>query len=135
MDIIKMAREMGAAIQQEQEYLDLCAAKLANDQDESLQKMIEEFNALMHKGEMMAAEENADIDEISNQIQDGYDAIMSNPNMVRYNQCKDKIDNMMQTVVAILAGAVNGEDPMTFDPHAHEEHHCGGDCSGCSGCH
>ena len=82
MDIIKMAREMGAAIQQEPEYLALCAAKQANDEDENLQKMIEEFNKLMHEGEMLAAEEGANIDEIGAQIQDGYDAIMSNVNMV-----------------------------------------------------
>lgn len=135
MDIIKMAREMGAAIQQEPEYLALCDAKQANDEDEALQKMIEDFNKLMQQGEMLAAEEGANIDEIGAQIQDGYDAIMGNPNMVRYNECKDKIDSLMQTVVAILAASVNGEDPMTFDPHAQEEHHCGGDCSGCSGCH
>ena len=134
MDIIKMAREMGAAIQQEPEYLALCAAKQANDEDENLQKMIEDFNKLMQEGEMLAAQEGANIDEIGAQIQDGYDAIMSNVNMARYNQCKDKIDAMMQKVVAILAASVNGEDPMTFDPDAQEEHSCGGDCSHCHGC-
>lgn len=134
MDIIKMAREMGAAIQQEPEYKALCDAKIANDNDEALQKMIVEFNQLMQQGEMEAAKDDANIDEIGAQIQDRYDEIMSNVNMVRYNQCKDKIDHMMQNVVAILAAAVNGEDPMTFDPEAEEEHHCGGDCSCCHGC-
>lgn len=134
MDIIKLAREMGAAIQQEPEYLALCAAKEANDNDADLQKMIEDFNKLMHEGEMKAAEDESSIDEIGAQIQDSYDAIMSNVNMVRYNQCKDKIDALMQKVVAILAASVNGEDPMTFDPDAQEEHSCGGDCSCCHGC-
>ena len=137
MDIIKMAREMGAAIQQEPEYLALCAAKQANDEDEALQQMIVDFNKLMQEGEMLAAqaaEDDANIDEIGAKIQDGYDAIMNNVNMVRYNQCKDKIDALMQKVVAILAASVNGEDPMTFDPDAEEEHHCGGDCSHCHGC-
>lgn len=134
MDIIKMAREMGTAIQQLPEYQALCEAKIANDNDETLQKMIEDFNVLMQKGEMEAAKDDADIDEIGAQIQDSYDAIMSNINMVRYNDCKDKLDHMMQNVVAILAASVNGEDPMTFDPEAEEEHHCGGDCSCCHGC-
>ncbi len=134
MDIIKMAREMGAAIQQEPEYLALCAAKQANDEDETLQQMIVDFNALMQEGEKKAAEDESAIDEIGAQIQDSYDAIMSNVNMVRYNQCKDKMDAMMQKVVAILAASVNGEDPMTFDPDAAAEHSCGGDCSHCHGC-
>ena len=134
MDIIKMAREMGVAIQQEPEYLALCAAKQANDEDETLQQMIVDFNALMQEGEKKAAEDESAIDEIGAQIQDSYDAIMSNVNMVRYNQCKDKMDAMMQKVVAILAASVNGEDPMTFDPDAQEEHHCGGDCGHCHGC-
>jgi len=97
--------------------------------------MIVDFNELMQKGELEAAKDDANIDEIGAQIQDSYDAIMSNVNMVRYNECKDKLDHMMQNVVAILAASVNGEDPMTFDPEAEEEHHhCGGDCSCCGGC-
>lgn len=136
MDIIKLARELGAAIQQEQDYLDLCKAKELNDADEELQKKIEAFNELMARGEAEAEKEDADLDALGAEIQDHYDDIMSNVNMARYNECKDKLDELMNKVVAILAASVNGENPMTFDPDAmdEDEHHCGGDCCHCHGC-
>ena len=39
---------------------------------------------------------------------------------------------LMNYLTGILAMCVNGEDPETCDPNAHN---CGGECSSCSGCH
>ena len=40
---------------------------------------------------------------------------------------------MMHYITGILALCIQGEDPATCEPEE-EHHHCGGDCSGCSGC-
>ena len=40
MDIIAMARELGKAIQQDERYKRIDAAKTANDKDEELQQLI-----------------------------------------------------------------------------------------------
>ena len=44
MDIIELARQLGAAIQKEDAYVAYRAAKEANDADEKLQALIGEFN-------------------------------------------------------------------------------------------
>ena len=44
MDIIKMARELGKAIQEDDRYLALRLATQSNDEDQALQDMIGEFN-------------------------------------------------------------------------------------------
>ena len=44
MDIIEAARNLGAAIQQDERYKKYIEAKKANDADEELQELIGEFN-------------------------------------------------------------------------------------------
>ena len=46
MDVITLARQLGAAIQQQEVYLEYQAAKAANDNDAQLQDLIGEFNLL-----------------------------------------------------------------------------------------
>lgn len=135
MDLIMMAREMGKALQQDADYLAFAAAKEANDNDTELQQQIEKFNLLATTADYENGKENPDqakIEEYNNQLQALYAAIMQNEHMVAFETAKNAVDNKMNTIVAILAAAVNGEDPMTFDPNAH--HSCGGDCSHCHSC-
>ena len=51
--------------------------------------------------------------------------------MLKYNSAKAEFDSLMRRINAIIAGAANGENPMTVDL---VETSCDGDCSGCSGC-
>ena len=44
MDVIEMARELGKAIQQDERYKRIDAAKKANDEDSQLQELIVKFN-------------------------------------------------------------------------------------------
>ena len=44
MDIIELARELGAKIQEDERYLNLKIASQVNDSDENLQTLINEFN-------------------------------------------------------------------------------------------
>jgi hypothetical protein len=53
---------------------------------------------------------------------------MMNPNMQAYEKARQDIDELMNYLTGILAMCVNGDDPETCDPKAHQ---CGGDCSGC----
>ena len=135
MDVIKLARELGVALQQDDDYKAFLRAKEANDNDAELQQLIEQFNLLATTAEYEAHKENADqakCDEYNEKLRALYETIMSNPNMLAFEAAKGTVDEKMNTIVAILAAAVNGEDPMTFDPHEH--HSCGGDCGHCHGC-
>lgn len=135
MDIIKLARELGVALQQDEAYKAFLRAKEANDNDTELQGLIEQFNLLATTAEYECSKPDADqakCDEYNERLRALYETVMSNPNMIAFEAAKAVVDEKMNTIVAILAAAVNGEDPMTFDPHEH--HNCGGDCGHCHGC-
>ena len=63
-----------------------------------------------------------------------YAAVMANENMQKYEAARKAVDDMMNYLTQILAMCVQGEDPATCDPAAHE-HNCSGECSSCGGCH
>jgi hypothetical protein len=57
-----------------------------------------------------------------------YSEIMMNENMRNYEMARKELDDLMNYLTGILAMCVNGDDPETCDPTAHQ---CSGDCSGC----
>lgn len=134
MDLIKMAREMGKEIQQSPEYKRYNAARTANDNDVELQNGIEEFNLVRIKLSTAMQKEVQDADEmdrLDKQLQETYQKVMGNPNMMEFNIAKQEMDALMNQVTGILMMSVNGEDPETCEPPTS----CGGDCGSCGGCH
>lgn len=134
MDIIDQVRALALELQKDQRYLVLENARRMNDADEELQQQIGEFNLarIDLNNELSKPEKDADrIASLNEKIQKIYGDIMSNESMVAYNTAKTEIDQLMQYINTILVTAVNGGDPMTVEEPAA----CGGDCSGCSGCH
>lgn len=136
MEIIELARNLGKAIQEDPDYLELVKAREENDADPELQELIAKFNLLATSYDYEGQKEDADeskLESLGSDMEKLYAQIMGNAKMAKFTELKDIIDDKMNTIVAILAAAVNGEDPMTYDPAA-EHHHCDGDCSCCSGC-
>lgn len=135
MTIIESAREMGKVIQQSDEYKALIAARDASDNDKELQQQISQFNLVRMNLEMETqkdAPDQAKVNSLNEELMGIYNAVMENPNMAAFNEAKDAIDHIMNDATTILAAAVNGEDPETFNPHEHN-HSCGGSCSECGG--
>ena len=134
MDVIATARELGKAIQQDERFIRLMAQQQLNDEDGELQELIGKFNLkrLDLNAELNQTEKNQDrVNEINSEVRDLYDRIMSNPNMAAYNGLKNEVDQMVEFVMQILRGSINGEDPETIEPQSG----CSGSCSSCSGCH
>ena len=134
MDIIAMARELGKAIQQDERYKRIDAAKTANDKDEELQQLIQKFNMKRSELSVEMAQENKNpekLNQLDRELKAVYQEVMQNPNMAEFNAAKVEVDDMMNYISTILYGAVNGEDPDTIEP----QQRCGGDCAGCAGCH
>lgn len=135
MDIIRMTRDLAKEIQAGEEYKAYVAAKEANDNDQELQNMIEEFNLVRVKLSNAMQQENPDNEEVTRldkQLKEIYTKVMGNPHMMDFNIAKQDLDNLMNTVSGILMLSVNGEDPETCDPNAHS---CSGSCDSCGGCH
>lgn len=133
MDIIKLTRQLGAEIQKDERYLAFMKATETNDNDQTLQNQIGEFN--IAKAELdralsdneMAQEE---IDKLNNKLGDIYREIMANSLMTEYNNARTQLDALLNEITSILMLCANGADPETCEPSS-----CSGNCSSCGGCH
>lgn len=139
-ELIKMARELGVAIQKSEVYTNIQTATEANDGDEALQKQIDEFNTTRQEmSMMMQAGDNKDeakMEEMDAKLKSLYESVMGNENMTKFNSAKDQVDQLMNGIQTIIMGSINGDDPATINPFP-EADGCGsGGCSGCGGgCH
>ncbi len=135
MELEKMARQLGAAIQQDEAYLNFEKARLANEADEELNDLMGKIRLIQMSYQVEAAKDEPDEDKMNGfnqEFQGVYSQIMANKNMQEYEKARQAVDDMMNYITGILGLCVNGEDPETCDPRAHQ-HDCGGECSSCSG--
>ena len=133
MDIIKMTRELGAAIQQDERYLRFAKARENNEKDEELLSLMGQIQQIQMLYQMEAQQENADAEKMAQferQFNDVYGKFMSNENMKEYEAARHEIDELMNYVMQLLGLCVNGADPATCEPEVHE-HDCDCDCDSC----
>lgn len=131
--IIELARQLGAEIQKETEYLDYHLACEKNDADDDLQAMISSFNIAQMNLDRAMKETERDEDKIRNftdALNEAYNGIMSNENMQDYMVKKDFMERMLNYIYQILAASINGKDPFTVEESAGG---CTGDCGSCGG--
>ena len=134
MGIIEATRNLGVEIQKDERFIRYIKAKLANDNDETLQNQIGEFNTIRMNldREMNAETQDEDkIKELNEKLREIYTAVMSSKTMLEYNTAKADLDAMLNDINSIIMQCVDGEDPMTAEPHTA----CSGSCSTCGGCH
>lgn len=133
MDTISLARELGRAIQQEESYINLHKVQAQADADTQLQSLIGEFNAKRMSINEEAAKKERDSEKmtaLNKEMREVYSQIMSNENMIAYNQAKEAFDKISNRVTAIIQQCIDGADPETAD----YTESCGGSCSTCGGC-
>ena len=136
MDVIEKARELGAMLQQDERYTKYVAAKEVNDNDEELQKLINEFNMkrIQLNSEMSKPEKDEErLKEYDGAIKKLYGEIMSNQSMAVYNEAKNEMDKLLGQINMVITYCANGEDPATCPTE--ETHSCSGSCESCGGCH
>lgn len=134
MGIIEATRNLGVEIQKDERFIRYIKAKLSNDNDETLQNQIGEFNTVRMNLDREMNNENQDEDkikELNEKLREIYTAVMSSKTMLEYNTAKAEVDAMLNDINSIIMQCVEGEDPMTAEPHTA----CTGSCSSCSGCH
>ena len=135
MDAIKAARELGKAIQADERYIAYNEAKLANDNDEELQKLIGEFNLKrqqlgLEMSKSAEEKDEAKIEEANKEMQKLYALIMQNEHMADFTMAKQGMDKLVNDINAIIGMCCDGEDPDTCEISA-----CTGSCATCGGCH
>lgn len=137
MDVNKIARELGKAIQADERYLELQKCIDANEADAELKEAMAKIQFVQTAYQKEAqGEGNAEkIAQYEKEFEQLYAQVMQNKNMQNYNAASQKIDEMMNYIIDILTLSVNGADPETCEPQKHEcghDHDC--DC-GCHDCH
>lgn len=134
MDIIEKARELGKLIQQEESYIALQKAQADADADMDLQNLIGDFNMKRMSINNEASKKDKDSDKLAllnSHMREDYSKIMSNKNMIAYNEAKDAFDMVANRVLAIVQQSAEGADPETAD---YSTSSCSGSCSTCGGC-
>lgn len=134
MDIIKLARDLGAELQKDDTYTAHAVAKAAADNDEKLQEMIGSFNLkkiALGQEIQSSTKDEAKVAALNTEVKELYAAIMQYPAMLAYNTTKGEMDKMLNFIQQIIVYAANGEDPYAVE----EDAGCSGSCSSCSGCH
>ncbi len=135
MDVIQLTRELGKAIQADERYSDYIKARVANDSDTELLKMIEGFNhgrTLLNREVSRTEGRNEEkIEELKTSVGELYSKIMANEHMSAYNDAKNEMDNLLRQITTIISMSANGEDPETCDAN----YSCTGSCATCGGCH
>ena len=132
MDVITMARELGKALQQEEAYIKWQEAQHTADADSELQKLIGEFNLKRMIINDEASKQDRDQEKLTKankEMREVYSKIMSNDNMIAYNDAKSAFDAILNRVSAIIQQSAQGADPDTADAAD-----CTGSCSTCGGC-
>ncbi len=138
MTVIELTRELGRALQCDERYIAYEDAKRKNDSDGELQNLIGEFNIVRMKyGQQMQKGEGEQdkelMDKLDAEMHDVYGKIMSNANMVAFNDAKDAMDKLLNSINYIITMSANGEDPMTCPEE--QPASCSGSCATCGGCH
>lgn len=134
MDIIEQARELGKSLQREDSFIALQLAQKNADNDMELQKLIGDFNLKRMSINNEASKKDRDQEKLNllnSQMREAYSAIMSNKNMVAYNDAKEKFDVVANRVLAIVQQSAEGADPETAD---YSVSSCSGSCDTCGGC-
>ena len=134
MTMVEMARNIGREIQKDEDYIALKSAERACESDKALQEFIGEFNLkrmAINEETSKKEKDNAKIAKMNQELREYYNKIMANENMSAYNSAKTALEAKVQEVIEIITQCAEGADPDT----AEGVHACGGDCSGCSGCH
>lgn len=132
-DVIALARQLGHAIQEQEEYKTIMSAKDAADNDEALQALITEFNVKRVAINAEACKTDRDdetLKKLNEEMRTAYSDIMNNEHMKAYNDAKQAFDKVLQRVLAIVQQSADGQDPDTTD----FSDDCTHDCSTCGGC-
>ncbi len=134
-DIIALTREVGRQLQKEEAYIAYQMAKQAADDDQELQKLIEDFSNIRNDIDRETSKDEKDRDneqirKLNENMRKVYAKIMTNERMINYNDAKDAYDVLMARITAIIKQCSEGEDPDTTDYLPS----CTGSCGTCGGC-
>ena len=105
MDVIKLTRELGAAIQQDERYIAFTKAKEANENDKEINDLMGKIQLVQMNYQIEASKEEPDSEKMrafEEEFNEAYTALMDNEKMQAYDEARAAIDEMMNYIMQIL---------------------------------
>jgi len=138
-DLIAKTRELGALIQQSDEFAAVQAAMAANAQDEELVGIMRTLQMAESGYAAEAQREDRSESKLQAYKEDFerlYSVAMKRPAMQNFQAAHKNLGELMNKLFGLLTLCADGEDPETCQVPEDLGHKCGGGCgdSGCEGC-
>lgn len=129
MDYVEAATQLGEAIAESGEFIKFRETERAVLGDGKAQQLIQEFRQM--QSDMVAASRKEDIskedlEKVRDTLLEKQDELNAYEVTKSYFDARQGFEVMMKTVNDILQYYIDGQE---------NAEGCGGDCSGCSGCH
>ena len=139
-EIITLAKQLGEALKNCEEYKTFCKTRDAMRQNIVLKEQLDEFK--VQKSVLEVEKEKAEPDEhvvdvLSARLEVLYKQITENPQMKAYTKAEEDLNLLMNAVNMTISSYIGAEE-YTSDADADDEDGEGGcthNCSTCRGCH
>ncbi|MBR4979665.1 MAG: YlbF family regulator [Clostridia bacterium] len=138
-EIIKIARQLGDALKESDEYKKFCETRDAMKQNSDLKAKLDEFKIQKSVFDIEKEKEDADehvLDVISSRMEALYNEISDIPEMKAYNEAEENL-NMLMTAVNMTISSYIGAEEYTTEPEkasGNAPDNCVHDCSKCHLC-
>lgn len=127
--MIELARELGLALANSDEFNKMAAARRNMNEDPALLALMEEFQAkkdallyMMQNGDENLSEASNDLDRLQGQL-------FENPIFMDLVDAENEFQNLLTEVNAEISKCISAADPSLQNRSG-----CSGHCGGCHGC-
>lgn len=136
--ILEKARELGIALSESDEFINMTRTREAMEADQALMDELNEYNALHESLAQMLAldgDNQSAIQESSRDLERLHESLLANETFMAMLEAQGEFQQLMKRVNSVI-GMCIGADNASDDQNEHEyEGGCSGSCAHCSGCH
>ncbi len=128
--ILDKAVELGELIRDSQEMKNYAKMEIVYENDVDAQRLTREYSEMREQLAERAKEEDItpqEMLEIRKKLGQKYEEVSANPVIKEYLESKKTVEDILAKIDSIIKYYVTGEEEAQGS--------CGGNCSGCSGCH
>lgn len=138
--ILDKARELGIALSESDEFINLTRTREAMEADNELMAALNEYNSMQSSiGQLLTADgdNQGELQRMSRDIERLHDELLANDTFRAMLEAQAEFQQLMKRVNNIIGLCIGAEEETQqadneADP---EEEGCSGCCAHCSGCH
>ena len=135
--IIEKARELGIAISESEEFINMTRTREAMEADEQLMANLNEYNAMQQSiMDIMSSDtDNTQaVQDMSRDIERLHDELLANEAFHAMLEAQARFQQLMKQVNRVIGLCIGAEEHNEPDSDEAEEGGCNGCCSHCTGC-